>query len=385
MGEVLENEVMEKIKQNEVPQEKDAYSIINYLKEHHSLMIAIVSAVVAVFSFVINIVNYLNVNTYLRFWDVEISQITFNSSNQIYSVFTAFFFQVIILFVTWFISNTYVSYSKRQQTFMYIKRKQKTISKSIKESYKELSSSEKQVLALKSTSDSMEEINEIEKNLENIRKEIANNKQEVKKVKKEIRRHRKQDIGMLVISNVISFLIIFWGCNILFTTLIYYDNAIRYSLLFSIAYVGVNALIYEGIYYFRARQEVKMWIASDREEIVHRHLPIEKVIFGEWKLAISNESFKSTIMQLIIITIIFMFSFSYAGYSKAKEQKEFQYVTSGAETYVVIYNNGTDIVTKKASIDADNITIDLSVQKTVSVEDAVLYTKNFSKVEIIRP
>ena len=128
-----------------------------------------------------------------------------------------------------------------------------------------------------------------------------------------------------------------------------------------------------------------MWIASDREEIVHRHLPIEKVIFGEWKLAISNESFKSTIMQLIIITIIFMFSFSYAGYSKAKEQKEFQYVTSGAETYVVIYNNGTDIVTKKASIDADNITIDLSVQKTVSVEDAVLYTKNFSKVEIIRP
>ena len=57
---------------------------------------------------------------------------------------------------------------------------------------------------------------------------------------------------------------------------------------------------------------------------------------------------------------------------------------SEEESYVVIYNNGDDLVMKKAFIDADNISIDLSVEKTISVNDVVIYKKSFSKVDIVR-
>jgi len=146
-------------------------------------------------------------------------------------------------------------------------------------------------------------------------------------------------------------------------------------------------LIHGGINYFRARREMKKRLNSDEkedEESNYQDLPIVKILLDEWKFTISDESIKSVFMQLIIITIVFIFSFSYAGYSKAKEQKEFQYVTSEEETYIVIYNNGADLVIKKAIIDEDNLTVDLSVQKTISVKDVKLYKKSFSTVDIIR-
>ena len=69
---------------------------------------------------------------------------------------------------------------------------------------------------------------------------------------------------------------------------------------------------------------------------------------------------------------------------KAREQKDFQYLTSGNETYVVIFNNSEDLVTKKAFVDNSNIVIDLSEQKTISVKDVILHKRNFSTVEILR-
>lgn len=380
MGDTQKKDIV----RNDGLQEKNAYSIIDYLKEHHSLMIAIVSAIVAIFSFVINLVNYLNVSTYFKFWDIEISQVTFNFSNQVYTVITAFSFQVIVLFATWFVLNTYDSYRKRQQTFMHIKWKRRKISKDIKESCEELALAKTRILTLKKRLDNKEELNELERKTEKIKEIIENSKQKVKEIEKVMRKHKVQDICLLLMSNVIVFLTIFVACNILFATLIYYDNALQYSLLFSAVYVGSNVLVFGGINYFYIRREMEKRVDCDREEIVYTDLPIEKVIWGEWKLVVSNEVIKSIIIQLVIITIVFMFSFSYAGYSKAKEQKEFQYVTSAQETYVVIYNNGVDLVMKKASIEADNITIDLSVQKTISIEDVVLCKKRFSTVKVIR-
>ncbi len=393
MEEHLEKEQIHDTTQGVIDVEKDEYSIFNYLKEHHSLLIAIISGIMAIFSFLINIVNYMNINAYFMFWDIEISQITINSSNQIYSIITAFLFQAMLILATWFILNTYDSYRKRQQSFMYIKLKHRKAKKILKAKYKEEQKNEKRVLTLKQMSDKgheferLEEIEKIEKAISYTKNEIYTMKRELEEEYKGIQAHRNQDKKRIMISNIMAFVTVFLGCIIFFTTLVYYNNAIWAALFYAIVYVGINAAIHSGINYFSVKRELKKIIDNDEQKIVeiaNWDSPIEKVIWRNWKLVISNRTVKSIIIQLIIITIAFMISFSYVGYSKAKSQKDFRYVISEEESYVVIYNNGDDLVMKKAFIDADNISIDLSVEKTISVNDVVIYKKSFSKVDIVR-
>ena len=381
MEEGNEKEVVQSTEHNNVPQEKDEYSIANYFKEHHGLLIATTSAIVAVFSFVINIVNYLNVNAYLMFWDVEISQIKFNSSNQIYSVFTAFFFQFVIFFVIWFISNTYDAYEERQEIFLYRKWRQKETSKKINKVNKKLKPAKRKLKILRITENDTKELEEIIDSVEN---ELAQYKQEMKEIKKDLRKRIRQEMVLLLISNVIAFSVVFLGCTILFTALIYCDNVFKYSIIFGLLFVGVNVLIHGGINYFVAKSKMKEIYNKEPEEIKYKDLPIEKMILGKWKLIVSNKSLKSIFIQIFVFTFVFIFSFSSAGYVKAREQKDFQYLTSGNETYVVIFNNSEDLVTKKAFVDNSNIVIDLSEQKTILVKDVILHKRNFSTVEILR-
>lgn len=384
MEEGSRKEVVQPINNGDVPQEKDEYSIANYMKEHHGLLIATTSAIVAVFSFVINIVNYLNVNAYLMFWDIDISQIKFNSSNQIYSVFTAFFFQFVIFFVTWFISNTYDSYEERQEIFLYRKWRQKETSKKINKVNKKLKVAEKTLKILKITANDTKEIKEVEEIIDSVESELAQYKQEMKEIKKDLRKRIRQEMVLLLISNTIAFLIVFLGCTILFTALIYCDNVFKYSIIFGLLFVGINVLIHGGINYLVAKSKMKAINNKEPEEIRYKDLPIEKMILGKWNLIVSNKLLKSIFIQIFVFTFVFIFSFSSAGYAKAREQKDFQYITSGNETYVVIFNNSEDLVTKKALIDNSNIIIDLSVQKTISAKDVTLHKRKFSTVNILR-
>lgn len=384
MEEGNEKEIVQSIGYNNVPQEKEDYSIVNYFKEHHGLLIATTSAIVAIFSFIINIVNYLSINSYLTFWDVEISHVKLNSSNQIYSVFAAFFFQVIILFITMFISSTYDSYEERQELFLYRKWRQKETSKQIKKLNKELSASEKRLKKIKNASKDTEKIKELQGVIDSLEEKLDLDKQEMKEIKKCFRKRIKQEKFLLFMSNVIAFLFVFWGCIILFTTLVYCDKVVRYSLFLGLLFVGINVLIHGGINYLVAKSNMKKIDNKELEEIRYKDLPIEKMILGKWNLIVSNKSLKSIFIQIFVFTFVFIFSFASAGYAKAREQKDFQYLTSGNETYVVIFNNSEDLVTKKAFIDNSNIVIDLSEQMTISVKDVTLHKRKFSTVEILR-
>lgn len=384
----MENELVQNATQYDVPN-NDEYSIFNYLKEHTSVLIALTSALVAVFSFILNMTIYLNVNAYLSFWEIDASQITVTTSNQLYCVLAAFIFEVVTVWATFFISNTYDAYSSKYQIeFLYMCQEQRDIKKTVKKLHKKISAEKKRIFILRYLYTS-EEIDEIKKQIVDIEKEQKINKESIYNLKKKFKKVKRRCNLLLAISNVICFLVMLCGYIFLFMTSVFNDNIFYAAAILAIVHVSAYALVYGALNYFvslhglkkRKNDSMSQCVKADNSQ--NKELPIIKVLFGEYKFLISNKTVKSVLIQLIVITLILLWSLSYSGYSKAREQKEFYYIVNEEELYAVIYNNGEDLILKKAYIDTDIITIDLSVQKTISAKDVVLYIKKFSAVEVI--
>jgi len=61
----------EKVRTDEI-EELDRYIIYKYLVDHPSVLIAVVSAIVAIASFFINFISYMKEYQILRFWNVTL-------------------------------------------------------------------------------------------------------------------------------------------------------------------------------------------------------------------------------------------------------------------------------------------------------------------------
>lgn len=366
---------------------QDEYSIWNYLKEHTNLLIAAVSAMIAVFSFFMNMAIYLNIGRYLDYWEIDALQITFSTSNQVYNVFIAFLFHIITLCTTFFISSTYDAYNQRQRILICIKRGLRKIKKNDKKVCKDLKAEKKRIAAIKITPQNEKDINEQIQRIAHIEKENVTDKDHVSNIKKIYKKTQKRNRLLLLVSNIICFMAMFFG-SLIFMTSMYTDNILYTAIFYAAIYVGINSALYGLINYFIAirivnKSKENFLIYCEENISRQKELPIEKAFCEKLKCVRSDKIIKNICIQLIIITFAFLLIFSFGGYSNAKKQREFYYVTSEEETYAVIYNNGQDLTLKKAYIDGDTIIIDLSIQKTISSKEVVLTKKNFETVEII--
>lgn len=366
----------------------DEYSIWNFFKEHTSLLIACVSAVIAIFSFFFNMTIYLNIYTYLNFWEVNILHVKYDTANQLYNIILAFLFQLLTLSTTYLISNTYDAYSQRQKIYILIKHNLKKAKKDSKALGKKLAKEKKELLKLKQRSKTEGLIKEQFERVECIEKEYSTNKETIDEVNDSYKKIKKRNIRLLIVSDVICFLIMFVGCFI-FIPSAYTGKHLFVALIFAFLYVGVNTLLYGIINSILIHCSVKKKEKIDVNEcadIISKFIdyPIERIFLGQAKTIVSNKIIQKVGVQLIIAIIVFFGVFSYSGHSEAKNQKEFYCISNEEDLYVVIYNTGEDLILKKAYIDNELITIDLSVQKMISAKDVVLHKKKFSEVEMIR-
>jgi len=367
----------------------DEYSIWNFLKEHTSLLIACVSAVIATFSFFFNMTIYMNIYTYLNFWEIDILHVGYNTTNQLYNIILAFIFQLLTLSATYIISNTYDAYSQRKKVYIYIKHSLKITKKEGKKLHRKLAKEKKELLKQKRNSQNERLINEQIVKCESLEKEISSQMTMIREVNESYKKSKKRNIRLLAMSNIICFLIMFVSCFVLIPS-VYSGNGFFVALIFAFLYVGVNVLLYGIINSILLHFSIKSPKKLDVDEcadIISKFIdyPIEKILFGQAKTILSNKIIKKSCIQLIIAITVFLGVFSYSGYSEAKNQKEFYCVSNMEDLYVVIHNTGNNLILKKAYIyDNEHLIIDLSIQKMISAEDVILQKKSFTYVEPLR-
>lgn len=366
---------------------KNEYTIWDFFARHTNFFVAFISALVAIFSFFINLIIYLNTSSYLSFWEIDSSYIKINASTQIYNVILAFLFSALTAGGSLFISNTYFAYSFQERHYEYIKRNLKKINKNNKLQNKELLKEQKILLKQRKDSENKQKVNDQLERLEGIQKENIYTKNKIIDIRKTYKKLQRKYKGVLWLSNMICLLVIFLGSLPLMTST-YTENIFFAATVFSVGYVGFIILFNEiNNYIF-----ICLWLKKksninpdDYNEYISeiKYLPIEKIFLQQQNTKLSNKVIKNAFVFLVLITFIMLITFSYGGYTAAQKQDEFYYLLNEKETYVVIYNDGDALTLKKAHIENESIAIDLAIQKTISAKDVVLYKKTFKNIEII--
>ncbi len=370
--------------------EKNKYHIYEYFKEHTGFLIACVSATVAVISFVLNMAVYLQTNSYLNYWSVDITHISINTSNQIYYVLAAIIYAVAILFETSFISNTYSAYQPRKKYILYSNILTKKVNKRIKQRRKQITKTKVRLSKIYETNDNKNEIDSISKDISQFEAKLKSYQQSTDNARVSSKNLLHKSLPYLVFSYIICFFITFIG----FLVLCLLSEPLSFKIILYAAIIAVAQtlsymLMYGLINHILLAISINKKIESPELDIdseIETKLPpfpLEKVINGGIKQFLSDSNLKKLPLSFLFILFFIIFLFTESGFSSAKHQTEFSIVEQDNTQYAVIYNNSEFLVLKKATIDGNKITIDLTEQKTISCQDTVLKKHKFNTVKTI--
>ena len=117
---------------------KDSYSVYNYLVKTPSVLIAALSGLLAMLSFIINYATYLKTARMLHYWGVDTSVISTTDQQFFYTFCFAIIFLLISIFVSGLIANSYISYAPFQECILRMKKEASLLKKANAERVKSI-------------------------------------------------------------------------------------------------------------------------------------------------------------------------------------------------------------------------------------------------------
>ena len=367
------------------------YSIYDYFKEHPSFCITIISIFAAVISVLLNLIAFLNANTYLTYFNVD--SIFYKQSNLFIYFFAMvlIFFVVIIVFQA-FISKTFESYLSHKRILLLHKYALKDIKKEEKELKKSHKKMERYLAEQSRTSTGNVNLTEDEKILEEAKANLKKTHEEYIKVRKTTRMTRFVCRLLVAISCLITWimLIVIYALMLSFVT---YDlkGNVWSALLFSTIYVLVCAIenwLLTCVILVK-RKEIKADTEMDAKSKLEKYgnfdeFPISALFSGNIRSVFNNSNFKRIILAVVLCLVILMFSSVYIGSKSASEQKTFYIVDIDNQSYAMIYNNGENMILEKVNLSDDGIAIDINHQKIIPSQNVDMKKYIFEKVDVIR-
>ncbi len=124
----MEKELNEKIQKELNKDEKNEYSIYDYLKNTPSVFIAAVSAIIAVVSFFARLMMNISLRQELVFWDINPDHLAQGNESIIYNAVVSIIYAFLTMMLAMWFSATceaYASYKQRDLTMHYFKKLQK--------------------------------------------------------------------------------------------------------------------------------------------------------------------------------------------------------------------------------------------------------------------
>ena len=368
---------------------QDTYRVFDYLKEHHTLLIACISAIVAGISFFINFIAYLYQRLTLQGWNVDSRIVDFSVKGQLYYyIIVSFIYIAAICGFNSLVAKMFTRYYQNSASITYVKcivRKMKGEHNSyIKRALK----LKRQLKKKRGTLDQAEQ----EWLDEEIRytEETKSKRKEINRILRSLRRNViKNMLGGLLAVAILWFITIF----------IYQATVQQLSwTLLPLWLVGFGIIAFGACLQARRankelspkkiRREVdETWAIGYKETTVLWDKALDIVAKPYPRLTVKQLLSDGNLKRLAETAINLLFTLTSTiiimGIVKTPLQREYWIYADEIKQYVVIYTNDDWYILKEAEIYGDKLVVNTSKERIINSNDITLEYRHFSEVKRI--
>lgn len=357
--------------------EDESYAIFDYLKNHHTLLIAIISAIITITSFIINQLSHFYQYNYLRSWGIAFDfYVNPLSNNILYYFSTVLVIDIITPVLLWKLEIAFISFYRHYSTDIY--------SKYILDIFNRRRKKVKtQILKLKKSKAKKESDPQFDDEL----KEIEDIKKNIKK-SQSITRHiilsRSLNLILLIFSFALLLLSLWSIISSLSGTVSSDIFIIWFIYCITIVFLAhCNALLY--IKPCTPRKIKKILKNNSMEHmdwdkfnktiaLFFSELPVKNSKIGVFSDNNLKRNSISILVSFFVIILVFLLV------NNSYVPNSFWIYNENGSTYAVIYQRPDLLIMEKADMQDNSITIYLDQVKYMQPENCFLQKKAFDTV-----
>lgn len=377
-------------------------SIYNYFKDHPNLLIACISAVAAITTFVFNAVLYFDDYKHLQYWGFDISRIEWTRANELYIIGSMLIFYICNGTVQSFEATTFLVYRKKVKYVNATRWMLNCIASELKQRNRDHLRAKRKMKKIEKLGNKIKVGDEKRREVEDIYTRLAETEDRLKKLQEKLlpaqeagkrlkRRLFIQLITSIVLATVISIILLLilllavsnitvnrWMCVLL---------AFAYSFIVPAFGYIISAAFYPSIKKSKLKKimEDDEQLVSFLDEVENQDLTIQDYPIHKWrkyelKEVLSNRNIALALIDCLFCSLIIFTLFLVTADKRIEDQKVFSICQKDEITYAIIYQNKNTFYMDEAEWVDDAITIDVSKQRIITVNDISYETISFEKV-----
>lgn len=378
-------------------EKEEKTSVSQYLKEHTSLLIAIVSAIVAITTFCMNAcIYYINVRK-LQFWGFSKEQLQSVSANQIYILAAVVLFIFYNILVYKSLHKAFLVYFEKVHKIKDLRKALKIIS-SEKKKRKRINRKQRREIRRQSkktdgknvTKNIYVELPRIKEQTEALKKTYDDYKPSIRSLRFFSVIQLLPTIIIFLVLGVISFYILVFALDSNPTTRF---PLLPYAIIFTFLIMTVQYLPERLGSISRNNKQAKK-LAYDQEKLrelmqdvvsefeTPPEYPASKLFNASWMRLPTNREISSFAVKYSVVMLAL--SVILVAYSTLQSHSSFPIVDSPEGTFAVVYQNGKTYYMEEATISGNKIEINTNKQRIVEANDFSYEIIEFEETKIIR-
>lgn len=358
-------------------------SIYHYMKNHPGSFAALISAIVAIISFVLHAALYRRTSAYLRFWGFNADNVNIENGNQIYVVALAFVFCLAMGGLTYFLCQTFHVFQKRANVLLYLRIDNKYTLREILKLRIGMVVVSVGAWFYKKRGASQKQIDEIKENVADQQSRLDELTTRIKARQKTLWHLRRSNAIMLLPS-----LLIAYGLLLLLIGLTGVAHELRAVMPYPELVLSIFVLILICFVYclvrFEFRKERRKIKKAFKKDYESAYKMIEELADQDKEQYPMMQMIKSNAGELFTNKAIAFSAFSTADDNTTSKKTTFSVVNVEGQDYVITYTCDTTYYLNEARINAEENTIIVSKERQrVIVSDDIRYSVvQFTSVQI---
>ncbi len=350
---------------------KNKYSIYNYLIENPSVLLAVVSSVIAVVTFFAKLATLISSRKALSFWEFDSAYATFGNESIVYIVIFAIIFSFLTSLSFILISYTVEAYVPRKRCHLVVKYifKNKTLKKIEKESkHKKLTKKETELL------------------------------ETVKKLRESTKQSKKY--SFIELSFNLFFVFVLTFINSILYAAVAGANSNTDTLIIAVVLLVVQILILLLLKILTEKRILKKkeikkncndaeFIIKTYEEIDSKEYPFNYIFKNGFRSVLSNSNVILTCAMILISCFVLCCMFSFSKPDLLDESKELRITTIDGTPYAIVYQNDEQyfleeieikVSDAESAVENETLIIYTNRQRIITTEDIAITVDEFQEI-----
>lgn len=337
--------------------------IKEYIEKYQGLTIALLSALVAVVSFLLKNSVFMNFKLYLSYFGINNNEIIGVEENHIFSIIWALIIMLTTAFTSFFSADAIYTYRYNYFIIKPLLIDISNIKKTIKKGKKE------------------NRTNQLDK-LDVYLKRLKRNKKRCKTI-------YWKNIWQLISYHL---LIVLCVAIVSFPRGVFETNSFSGAVIIGAVYASVHLFIFAfSLVNTRVnfRKNKKIIMEKYEKEEVNYSDGLKSYFFSRVKkegitntLCLILKHSRKLPILLVVSFILIIGLNTVSGYLTARSKKQFAVFQTNSSTYVVIYQNSDRLIAEEAQIDEDTLTINKNEQLVLETVNQQYHIHNFDKVNV---